>query len=127
MFRYYDTLVYPDQKDLETATKKEGQSTLGKVMEFFRTKYPNLQVKMQEIIPIDNVLRNISLHAHLIQYQIIIANKSFDVHSSTVNQISKTIVSIYSQIYERCFQVVYHWKIDYPKIPLENTQQVGFN
>ena len=128
IIRYYDTLIYPDQKDLETVSHNEGQSTLSKVMEYFKSNFPDVHIKTQEILPVDQVLRYFSLRAHLLQYQTIIVNKSFEIHSSTVNQISRNIVSIYSQTRERHFQVEYYFgKPDYPKSPLEETKQVGFN
>lgn len=95
-------------------------------MEYFKLNFQTVPMKTLELLPHDNVLRYISLHAHLLQYQTIVANNFFEIHWSTVTQISRNIVSIYSQIYERHFQVVYHWKTENFISCLQEAKQVGF-
>lgn len=73
----------------------------------------------------DSAVRCISLHTHLLQYQAIITNGSFTIHSSLVAQISNTIVSIYTHIYERHVQVVYPaWKREITNNHLIEAKQV---
>ena len=74
----------------------------------------------------DNAMRYISLQTHLLQYQRIIANRGFHIHSSTVGQISNTIVSIYTHLYKRHVQVVYPpgWKREITNNHLEEAKQV---
>ena len=83
-----------------------------------------MTVELRSIQPDDSNLRLISLHTHLLQYQRIISNTSFTIHSSTVAQLSRTIVSIYNQIYERHVQLVYPRKKDTFKCRLDEAKQV---
>ena len=123
VFRCYDVLIYPDKKVLDLVTQR-GQSILCNVHDYFVKTFPDVPVKIQSIQPGDSNLRFISLHAHLLQFQRILSNTSFTIHSSTVAQISRTIVSIYNQICERHVQVVYSWKKDTFKSRLDEAKQV---
>ena len=114
-------MIYPDKNDLELVRQK-GQILTSKVQEYFKKSFSDLQVEVTSITPDDNTMRHISLHTHLLQYQRIITNRS--IHSSTVGDISGTIVSIYTQIYERHVQVVYPaWTRD-NNYRIEETKQV---
>ena len=116
-------MIYPDKNDLELVRQK-GQILTSKVQEYFKKSFPDLQVEVPSITPDNNTMRHISLHTHLLQYQRIITNRSFTIHSSTVGDISGTIVSICTQIYERHVQVVYPaWTRD-NNYRLEETKQV---
>ena len=121
VFRYYDVMIYPDKNDLELVRQK-GQILTSKVQEYFKKSFSDLQVEVTSITPDDNTMRHISLHTHLLQYQRIITNRSFTIHHP--GDISGTIVSIYTQIYERHVQVVYPaWTRD-NNYRLEETKQV---
>ena len=122
-FRCYDVLIYPDKNVLDLITRS-GHSILCNVRDYFVKTLPDVSVEMQSIQPDDSNLRFISLHAHLLQYQRILSTTSFAIHSSTVAQLYRTIVSIYTQIYERHVQVVYPWKKDTCKSRLDEAKQV---
>ena len=122
-FRCYDVLIYPDKKVLDLVTQN-GHSILCNVRDYFLKTFPDMPVEMPNIQPDDSNLRFISLGTHLLQYQKIISNTLFNVHSSTVDQLSRTIVSIYNQIYERQVQVVHPWKKDTSKSQLAGAKQV---
>ena len=122
-FRCYDVLIYPDKKVLDLVTRS-GHSILCNVRDYFIKAFPDMPVKMQSIQPDDSNLRFISLQTHLLQFQRILSNTSFILHSSTVAQLYRTIVSIYNQIYERRLQVVYSWKKDTSKSRLDEAKQV---
>ena len=108
IFRCYDILIYPDKKVLDLVAQNN-QSILCSVRDYFIKAFPDMPVEMQSIQPDDSNLRLISLRAHLLQFQKILSNTSFTIHSSTVAQLYRTIVSIYTQIYECHVQVVYSW------------------
>ena len=123
VFRCYDVLIYPDKKVLDLVAQNN-QSILCNVRDYFLKKYPDVPVEMQSIQPDDSNLRFVSLQTHLLQYQKILSNTSFTIHSSTVAQLYRTIVSIYNQICERRVQVVYPWKKDTSKNQLDGAKQV---
>ena len=122
-FRCYDVLIYPDKNVLDLVAQN-GHSILCNVRDYFLKTFPKMTVEMPNIHPDDSNLRFISLGTHLLQYQKIISNTSFIIHSSTVTQLYRTIVSIYNQIYERHVQVVYPWKKDTFKSQLDGAKQV---
>ena len=119
-FRCYDVLIYPDKNVSDCVT----QNGLSNVRDYFLKTFPGVPVEMRSIQPDDSNLRRISLRTHLLQCQKYISNASFTTHSSTVAQLSRTIVSIYNQIYERQVQVVYTWKKDTSKSQLDEAKQV---
>ena len=123
VFRCYDILIYPEKKVLDLIAQN-GQSILCNVRDYFLKTFPDVTVEMRSIQPDDGNLRLISLYIHLLQYKRIISNTSFTIHSSTVAQLYRFIVSIYSQIYERHVQVVYPWKKDTSKSQLDEAKQV---
>ena len=120
LVRCYDVLIYLDKNVSDLVT----QNGLSNVQDYFLKTFPDVPVEMQSIQPDDSTLRCISLHTHLLQYQRIISNTSFTIHSSTVAQLYRTIVCIYNQIYERHVQVMYTWKKTTFKSQLVEAKQV---
>ena len=121
LFRCYDVLIYPDKNVLDLVD----QSLLSRVHDYFQMTFPDLQLEeVHNVLPDYSVMRFISLHTHLLQYQRIISNTSFTIHSSTVAQLSRTIVSIYTQIHEHQVQVVSSWKKATSKSQLDEVKQV---
>ena len=121
LFKCYDVLICPDKN----ASDLVDQSLISRVCDYFQTTFPDLQLEETHNKFADySAMRFISLQTHLLKYQMILSNTSFTLHSSTVAQLYRTIVSIYNQIYECHVQLVSSRKKATSKSQLDEAKQV---